>query len=96
MELRESGIGVISEENEEMLGSYAMIDPTGRAYTNLAGRYLYSRQPIHKVGFETSWDEVACGFDNGIFNSRGGDWEWGAAQSGLQLPIIQESQGSGC
>ena len=54
MRLSGTGIGVISEENDEMLGSYAMIDPTGRAYTNLSGSYRYSSRPIHEIGFKES------------------------------------------
>ena len=51
-----------------MLGSYAMIDPNGRAYTNISGRYVYSTRPIQEAGFDRSWGEVSEGFDDEIFD----------------------------
>ena len=91
--LEDTGIGIISEENREMLGSYAMIDPTGRAYTNISGIYHYSSHPIHEVGFLDAWADVCDGFDNSIFKSRGGEWNWNSNQKGLKLPMLEESRG---
>ncbi len=87
--LKDTGIGIISEENGDMLGSYAMIDPTGRAYTNISGKYLYSSSPIQEVGFAESWAEVSKGFDDEIFISRGGDWDWAPKHNPIKLPVIQ-------
>ena len=91
--LEDTEICIICEENREMLGSYAMIDPTGKAYTNISGRYHYSSLPIHEVGFLVAWTDVCDGFDNFIFKSRGGEWDWNSNQKGLKLPVLEESRG---
>ena len=93
--LEGTGIDIISEENEDMLGSYAMIDPKGRAYTNISGRYLYSTRPIQEAGFARSWGEVSEGFDDEIFRSRGGEWDWGPTKNGFHLPLLGASEGEG-
>ena len=81
--LEDTEIGIISEENREMLGSYAMIDPTGKAYTNISGRYHYSSLPIHEVGFLVAWADVCDGFDNFIFKS--------GAENGTGILIKKDS-----
>lgn len=72
--LSESGITIAAESNEEMTGSYAMIDPLGRFFTNVGGRYLYSA-PILDVGVDAAFSQVA--FDASRFEARGGVYDWG-------------------
>ena len=74
-------IQIVSEDNDEMLGTYAMIDPQGLVYTNLNGNYSYSQDSILKVGFSNAWAQVEDGFSNEGFNERGGFWSWKKTQS---------------
>lgn len=63
------GTRVVPENNDLMTGSYVMIDPLGRFYDNVSGRYSYS-SPILKVGVEAALEEVAI--DTERFEMRGG------------------------
>lgn len=45
------GIRVVPENNEQMTGSYLMIDPLGRFFDNTKGEHTYS-SPIPEVGVE--------------------------------------------
>jgi len=81
----------VAETNEQMLGTYAMIDPLGYAYTNHNGRYLYSKQSIVEVGFADAWAQVSEGFSESGFEDRGGEWDWSEPSStGYRLPISDE------
>ncbi len=70
------GTQIVSEDNEDMLGTYAMIDPQGMVYTNLHGCYHYSKKSAVEIGFSASWAQVMDGFSDIGFESRGGNWEW--------------------
>jgi radical S-adenosyl methionine domain-containing protein 2 len=50
-EVEKEGITVVSEDNEDMTGSYLMISPDGRFFNNVEGKHIYS-EPIIKVGIE--------------------------------------------
>lgn len=76
------GITVAAESNEDMTGSYAMIDPLGRFFTNVGGRYAYS-PPILEVGVAAAFNAVA--FDPARFDARGGRYDWGAASVPLTV-----------
>ena len=69
-------ITIIGEDNDVMLGSYAMIDPIGRVYTNKNGGYKYSENTVLEIGFQEAWNQVSCGFDENRFHQRNGDWDW--------------------
>ena len=56
------GTQIVSEDNEDMLGTYAMIDPQGMVYTNLHSRYHYSKQSVGDIGFLAAWAQVMDGF----------------------------------
>lgn len=71
--LEEHGIKVVAEENEDMRGSYAMIDPLGRFFDNASGCHTYS-EPILKIGIDLAWDEIY--FDYNRFEGRGGIYNW--------------------
>jgi radical S-adenosyl methionine domain-containing protein 2 len=79
----------VAEDNEDMLGTYAMIDPQGMAYTNLNGRYHYSKQSAVDIGFSIAWRQVMDGFSDIRFENRGGNWDW--SHSGISLPIVESS-----
>lgn len=67
---------MVPESNEDMTGSYAMVDPLGRFFSNVGGRYTYSPS-ILKVGVESAFSAVA--FDPSRFDARGGHYDWGSA-----------------
>jgi radical S-adenosyl methionine domain-containing protein 2 len=67
-------IKMVSETNDAMTGSYAMIDPIGRFFGNQNGIYVYSK-PILEVGPESAFAEVD--FSKERFIERGGVYDWG-------------------
>jgi radical S-adenosyl methionine domain-containing protein 2 len=85
------GTQIVSEDNEDMLGTYAMIDPQGMVYTNLHSRYHYSKQSVGDIGFLAAWAQVMDGFSNIGFERRGGKWNW--SQGGVPLPLVKNSMG---
>ena len=74
--LSSTQIQVVAENNDAMLGTYAMIDALGRVYTNKDGFYLYSDGTVQEHGFVSCWREVSSGFSHEAFSARGGEWEW--------------------
>lgn len=72
-EVQKHGVEIVSENNDLMTGSYLMIDPQGRLYDNVAGKYHYS-EPILKVGFEKAREQVTVLKDK--FEERNGLYEW--------------------
>lgn len=69
-------VEIVGEDNDAMRGTYAMIDPLGLVYTNAGGRYLYSAQPVHSIGFAAAWNQVAHGWSEEDFQHRQGIWNW--------------------
>jgi radical S-adenosyl methionine domain-containing protein 2 len=78
--LRAEDIDVVVEDNEAMDGSYAMVDPVGRFYQRVDGRYVRS-EPILDVGVMEAWRCVG-GYDSDRFVARGGDYDPGALADG--------------
>ncbi len=72
-ELAAEGFAPVVEDNEAMLGSYAMIDPCGRFFGNSTGAHVYS-DPILQVGVEPALDQV--GYSRDRFLARGGRYAW--------------------
>lgn len=71
--LADEGFAPVPEDNVLMTGSYVMVDPLGRFFSNTLGRHSYSA-PILEVGVNAAWAEVA--FDEDRFDRRGGRYEW--------------------
>jgi radical S-adenosyl methionine domain-containing protein 2 len=69
-------VRIVAEDNNAMLGTYAMIDPLGRVYTNADSRYKYSTHSSLVIGFLQAWNEVSTGFDRDSFEARDGNWDW--------------------
>lgn len=67
-----AGVTIVPEDHEAMTGSYAMVDPGGYAYDNVGGRYHYSREPIHQIGWQQAFAQVTLMPDR--FVARGGDY----------------------
>ncbi|MFO0963745.1 MAG: viperin family antiviral radical SAM protein [Phycisphaerales bacterium] len=80
--LSQHGITIAAESNEDMTGSYAMIDPLGRFFTNVGGRHVYSR-PILEVGVEAAFQSIAFRPDR--FDRRGGRYDWGSPRTPLTI-----------
>ena len=87
-------IQVVPESNEQMLGTYAMMDAQSYVYTNQNGRYEYSKEPVTVVGFSEAWSTVSQGFSNNAFEERGGTWNWDKENSAtLSLPMVDTEAG---
>ena len=75
------GIKVVPENNDQMTGSYVMVDPAGRFFDNIDGIHNYSR-PILEVGIDEAIGDVTV--DSGKFLSRGGLYDWLRERSGAK------------
>jgi radical S-adenosyl methionine domain-containing protein 2 len=64
---------IVLESNNQMKGSYAMVDPAGRFYDNANGTYRYSK-PILEIGSRLAIQQVQYDFSK--FVSRGGIYDW--------------------
>lgn len=64
---------IVSENNKMMKGSYLMIDPSGRLYDNIQGRYRRS-DPIQKVGFKEALNQIEI--DEDKYLQRKGIYNW--------------------
>lgn len=60
-----------AEDNVLMTGSYAMVDPAGRFFSNATGAYTFSR-PIREVGVDAAFMDIR--FSRARFLERGGSW----------------------
>ncbi len=67
------GLGPVAEGNDDMQGSYVMVDPLGRFFGNATGRHVYSA-PILEVGVEAALAQV--GVSTAKFEARGGRYTW--------------------
>ncbi|HEX8392149.1 MAG TPA: viperin family antiviral radical SAM protein [Longimicrobium sp.] len=70
------GISVVPEDNEDMRGSYAMVDPAGRFFDNASGGHRYTSAILDR-GIDAAWAQAAFSMDR--FVARGGRYDWGAA-----------------
>jgi radical S-adenosyl methionine domain-containing protein 2 len=84
--LAREGFPLVAENNDDIRGSYVMIDPLGRFFSNEEGRYRIS-QPILDVGVATALEQ--SGWRSDKFLARGGLYDWAGAQSGeLGAPAL--------
>lgn len=56
-----------------MTGSYVMIDPAGRFFTNISGTHIYSK-PIIQIGVTAALEEM--NYNNEKFIAREGLYDW--------------------
>lgn len=70
-DLEEAGITLVPEDNDDVRGSYAMVDPAGRFFDNTEGHHTYS-SPILERGVEQAFSEVR--FSMVRFLERGGKY----------------------
>lgn len=64
---------IVPESNDQMKGSYAMVDPAGRFYDNTNGKHNYSK-PILEIGSRLALQQV--NYDIKKFIRRGGVYDW--------------------
>lgn len=70
-----SGIPLVPESNEQMRGTYAMMDARGRFFSNATGAHAYGPS-LFDVGVGPAWRAVEGAFDVAGFEERGGAYEW--------------------
>jgi len=68
-----NNVAIVPESNDQMKGSYAMVDPAGRFFDNSSGTYIYSK-PILSVGCETAISGMNYNIEK--FQERGGLYDW--------------------
>ncbi len=71
--LAAEGFAPVAEDNNAMMGSYAMVDPLGRFFGNATGEHVYS-DPILEIGVAAALAQV--GFSQPKFEERGGRYAW--------------------
>lgn len=71
--VEDARLAPVPEDNEDMTGSYVMIDPMGRFFDNVDGRLCYS-PPIQEVGIEQAFQAIR--WDRERFVGRGGIYPW--------------------
>ncbi len=64
---------LVSEQNSQMIASYAMIDPSGRFFENSSGKHKYS-SPILEIGVQSAYNSMRYNYTKfvqrgGIYNS---------------------------
>lgn len=64
---------MVPEWNDDMQGSYAMVDPAGRFYDTSSGTHQYS-SPILEAGAEAAFQEMPYDFSK--FMKRRGFYDW--------------------
>ncbi|WP_271855124.1 viperin family antiviral radical SAM protein [Patiriisocius marinus] len=70
-----SGVkSIVPESNDEIKGSYVMVDPAGRFFDNAQGTHNYSR-PILEVGVNEALKMIDYDLDK--FLERGAIYNWG-------------------
>lgn len=67
------GLTLAAEDNESMIGSYLMVDPLGRFFTNIGNVHKYSR-PIWQCGWDAARNEIEVSRKK--FLARGGLYNW--------------------
>jgi radical S-adenosyl methionine domain-containing protein 2 len=76
-----TGIRIVPETNEDIRGSYAMLDPLGRFFDSSAGSHHYGPSVLD-VGVKQAWASVT--FSNEKFLSRGGQYDFAN-----KTPLVQ-------
>jgi len=64
---------IVPESNDEIKGSYVMVDPAGRFFDNAEGTHNYSK-PILDVGVQAALKTMNYDLDK--FFNRGGVYDW--------------------
>jgi radical S-adenosyl methionine domain-containing protein 2 len=81
------GFPLVAETNDDIRGSYVMIDPLGRFFCNEDGRYRISK-PILDVGVDSALAQA--GWRSDKFIARGGLYNWSRESDAMPplLPVL--------
>jgi len=71
--LVENSTKMVSETNDQIKGSYVMVDPAGRFFDDTTGKHIYS-EPILEAGCEKAIQQMF--YDKSKFEERGGNYDW--------------------
>ena len=72
-ELGAEGLAPVAEDNSDLTGTYLMLDPLGRFFSNRSGRHVYT-DSLLDVGV---WEAVRqVGWDVDGFLARNGIYQW--------------------
>lgn len=66
-------LSIVPEDNDNILGSYVMVDPAGRFFEDTTGKHVYSK-PILEVGAEQALAQMDYNLSK--FIERGGFYNW--------------------
>ena len=77
----------VFEDNSAMTGSYLMLSPDGRFFSNSTGTHSYT-DSILDVGVNSAFHQNMWCFDK--FQARGGIYTWGSNQDNIIETSIQE------
>lgn len=75
--LEAEGVAIAAEDNEDMRGSYAMVDPAGRFFESTRGFHHYS-DPLLEAGLRVAWAQVRFSMER--FENRGGRYDFGGGR----------------
>jgi radical S-adenosyl methionine domain-containing protein 2 len=75
--IESSRLKIVPETSQQQVGSYAMVDPAGRFYDNVDGKYTYS-SPILKVGVAAAMSAVRM--NRAAFLQRGGSYDYAGSK----------------
>lgn len=75
-ELAAEGLGPVPEDNQDLTGTYLMLDALGRLFHNKTGRHVYTDSML-EVGVWEALRQV--GWDTRGFLDRNGIYDWGPA-----------------
>jgi len=64
---------MVPEDNNQMKGSYVMVDPAGRFFDNSSGQHIYS-DPINEIGCHNAYNQM--NYSQTKFMNRGGLYDW--------------------
>lgn len=64
---------MVPEDNSQMKGSYAMVDPAGRFFDNSTGQHVYS-DPINEIGCLKAYNQM--NYSQTKFMERDGLYDW--------------------
>lgn len=86
--LAAEGYPLVAESNDDIRGSYVMIDPLGRFFCNEEGRYRISA-PILDVGVDAALAQA--GWRSDKFIARGGLYDWANAMADNPIAALVTS-----
>jgi len=85
--IEQYGIPLVAETNSDMIGSYIMLLPDGRFFSNHRYRYIFGTKSIFEYGVQEALAEV--GWDKKKFYRRGGIYNWNRPTSNIVVEEVR-------